>query len=99
MTPDSEEIWSKLRALKPALKDWNITRLRVFGSVSRGEAGPDSDVDLIADFQIKPGLFKFVDIQNHISDQVGRPVDLFTEESIWRYIRNDVLREARDVYE
>jgi hypothetical protein len=95
MTPDSEAIWHGLRALRPSLPRWNIKRLRVFGSVARGEAGPSSDVDLIADFDPKPSLLGLVRIQEEMGESLGRRVDLFTEPSIWRYIRDQVTAEAR----
>lgn len=94
---ESERIADQLRALKPALKDWNIKRLRVFGSVARGTATPVSDVDLIADFETKPSYFTFLDIEDEISTKLSRKVDLFTEDSLDKYIRSRVLHEARDV--
>jgi predicted nucleotidyltransferase len=97
-TEDSRKIIEALRALKPRLKrDMGITRLRVFGSVQRGSAGPDSDVDLIADFDVKPDLFDFIGIKLDMEESLGRKVDLFTEQSIDKYIRKRVLHEARDV--
>jgi uncharacterized protein len=96
---DSEDILRKLRALKPALKDWKIKRLRVFGSVLHGTAGPGSDIDLIVDFEKKPSYFGFLDLREEITDKMGRKIDLFTEDSIHKYIKPRVLKEARDVWE
>ncbi len=96
---DSEAILARLRVLKPTLqKDFGITRLRVFGSVARGEAGPESDVDLIADFDVSPGWDLFSMDEEIGALLGGRKVDLFTEDGIHRYIRKRVLREAEDVF-
>lgn len=99
MTTESERIIKKLRELKPRLRsEMGIIRLRVFGSVARGEAGPDSDVDLIVDFEKLPG-FSFFTMDEDIGEWLGgRKVDLFTENSIDKYIKKRVLREAQDVY-
>jgi predicted nucleotidyltransferase len=98
VTPDSEAILAALRELKPVLqKEMGITRLRVFGSVGRGEAGPDSDVDIIADFAETPGLFKLFDVREYIEKALGKDVDLLTEGGIDKYIKKRVLREAVDV--
>ena len=96
MTSDSEDILRKLRALKPALKRWKIRRLRVFGSVLHGTAGPDSDVDLIADFEETPG-WEFFTIKEEMEEHLGRKVDLLTEDSIDKYLKKKILNEARDV--
>jgi predicted nucleotidyltransferase len=97
-TEDSRKIIEALRALKPRLKqEMGITRLRVFGSVAYGTARPDSDVDLIADFDELPG-WEFFTMGDDIGNMLGRKVDLFTENSIDRYIRPRVLKEARDVF-
>ncbi len=97
MTTESEKIFAQLRALKPALAARGVTRLRVFGSVARGEAGPDSDVDLIVDFFKKPDLFAFSGLRLDIIDMLGRKVDLLTEDSIHPYLKRKILKQARDI--
>jgi predicted nucleotidyltransferase len=98
MTPDSKDILDKLRALTPILPQWHIKRLRVFGSVARGTAGPDSDVDLIADFDVLPGL-TFFTIEKELERRLLRRVDLFTEGALKPMIKSSILSEARDVIE
>lgn len=97
MTPESEKILEQLRQIKPLLKEkWGITRLRVFGSVARGEAGPDSDVDLIADFEKTPG-WEYFSLNRDIGLLLNREVDIMTENSIHELLKTRILREARDV--
>ena len=100
MNEESRKIIEKLRSLKPVLeKEMGIKHLRVFGSVARGEARPDSDIDLIADFDPLPQGWSFFTIDEKIGDLVGgRKIDLFTEDSIDKYIKKRVLREAQHVY-
>ena len=97
MSSYSDEVLEKLRALKPRFKEMNIKRLRVFGSVVRGEADKNSDVDLIVDFYEVPGLFDFVGMQNSLAEKLGAKVDLMTELSLHPALKNNIMQEAQDV--
>ena len=97
MTSDSEDTLRKLRALKPSLKEWKIKRLRVFGSVARGTATAQSDIDLIVDFFEKPSYFGFIGMEQELSEKLGKKVELFTEDSIHSFIKEKIINEARDV--
>lgn len=96
---DSREIIAKLKLLRPVLHDkMGIRRLRVFGSVARGDAGPDSDVDLIADFDTLPG-WSFFTMDEKISNLLGGiKVDLTTERGLHKRLKERILTEARDVW-
>lgn len=70
----------------PLLKPY-ISRMAVFGSVVRGEATGQSDIDLLV--TLKPsnqrpklGLFKFIEIEQHLSKDLGKDVDLVTEDRL-----------------
>lgn len=60
----------------PILKQNGVKRAGVFGSVARGEAGPDSDVDMLVEIPPKFGLFNFVGLKHELEDVLGRKVDL-----------------------
>jgi uncharacterized protein with HEPN domain/predicted nucleotidyltransferase len=78
----------------------HIRWLAIFGSALRDDFGPESDVDVLVEFEPgeRPGLAVF-GIQDELSDLVGgRPVDLATVDEINRWIRGPVLREARVVW-
>jgi predicted nucleotidyltransferase len=75
-----------------------ITRLRLFGSAARGEDGPNSDVDLIADFGVPVGYFELIRAEDELSAFFGRPVDLLTEPAISRYMRDAVLASAQVIF-
>ena len=72
-----------------------VRRLAFFGSVLRDDFGPDSDVDVLVEFE--PGTrtgFRFFEIADELGTLLGRKVDLNTPRSLSRYYRNRVLREA-----
>lgn len=70
------------------------SNVRVFGSVARGEARPDSDVDTLVDFPPDRSIFDLVGLWLDLQELLGREVDLSTERSLKDYIRPSVLREA-----
>jgi predicted nucleotidyltransferase len=77
----------------------HIRRLALFGSVLREDFRPDSDVDVLVEFEAGhvPG-FSFVDVQDELAGLLGRKVDLHTSASLSRYFRERVVREAQDQY-
>ena len=68
--------------------------LRIFGSVARGDAGPDSDLDLLVDMQPGKGLLDMGGLLMDLQDLLGCRVDLVTEKGLRGRIRERVLREA-----
>ena len=68
--------------------------VRVFGSMARGEAGPDSDIDILVKLDPGRSLLDIVAIKQDLEDLIGCEVDVVTEASISPYIRAEVLREA-----
>lgn len=71
------------------------TNVRVFGSVARGEAGPDSDLDLLVDWDYsRLSAWGGVGFDLEVADLLGRKVDVVSERSLHWYIRDRVLREA-----
>jgi uncharacterized protein len=79
----------------------HIRKLSLFGSTLRGNARPDSDVDLLVEFQpdSRVGLIQLARIERELSELIGRKVDLRTPADLSRYFRDEVLREAEVQYE
>jgi predicted nucleotidyltransferase len=78
-----------------------IRRLALFGSVLRGDFHPESDIDVLVEFEPAhvPGLFGIARMERELSAIFGgRKVDLRTAEDLSRYFRQDVLREAEVQY-
>ena len=89
---DRDEVIATLRAHAPELKAAGIVRLRLFGSVARGEAG--NDIDLVAEFDRSLSLIDLVGLENMLSDLLGRKVDLAQEGMLKPRVRTNVEREA-----
>ena len=71
--------------------------LRVFGSVARGEAGPDSDVDFLVEMEAGRSLFDLARLTVELEDLLLREVDIVEEKSLHCYLRERILREAVSV--
>jgi len=71
------------------------TNVRIFGSFARGEARPDSDVDILV--SMKPGrsYFDFVALWQDLEELLGRKVDVVSDRGISPYLRDRILSEAR----
>jgi len=77
----------------------HIRRLALFGSVLRDDFRPDSDVDVLVEFE--PGAFVgfgIIDMEDELSQMLGRKVDLVREKFLNRHIRERVLASAKQVY-
>jgi len=71
--------------------------VRVFGSVVRGEAGPDSDVDFLVELEPDKSLFDLGALLMDLQALLGREVDVVTEQGLHWYIRDRVVQEARSL--
>jgi predicted nucleotidyltransferase len=73
-----------------------IRKLSYFGSVLREDFGPDSDVDVLVEFEkeARVGLIRLAGIEIELSDLLGRKVDLNTPGFLSPYFRDQVLKEA-----
>jgi predicted nucleotidyltransferase len=85
---------------REALHARGVTAIYVFGSLARGEAGPESDVDLIVDYDPASGfnLFDLAGVHRSLSERLGVKVDVVTRGGIHRRIRDRVLKEAVRVF-
>jgi hypothetical protein len=79
---------------------YGIRELAVFGSAARGDIQPDSDVDILVDFEpgARIGLIKFASLSEELEGLVGRRVDLVTKTGLKPRVRPVVLGEAQRVY-
>ena len=77
----------------------DVARLRVFGSASRGEAGPDSDIDLLVDFAAPKGFFELIRLEDELTAFFGRPVDVVTEPGLSPYLREPILASASVIFD
>ncbi len=78
------------------LADYHVKALYLFGSVARGDAGPESDLDILVEFEPTAhiGLFEFSRLQRMLSEIMGRSVDLATPDALHKALRDQILSEA-----
>ncbi len=74
-------------------------RVAIFGSMARGDAGPESDVDLLVRFGEPISLLALVRLERELSEALGRDVDLLTEAAVSPYLRDRIEREQRVLYD
>ena len=86
--------------LKALCKKYKIKSLSLFGSAIRNELKPESDIDILIEFEKRcaPGLITFMGIQQELTDRIGRQVDLRTRYDLSEHFRDNVLAETRTEY-
>jgi predicted nucleotidyltransferase len=94
----------QLRSASPRLAQicarYRVAELSVFGSTVRGNAGPDSDIDLLVSFEpdARIGLIAFNRLRRELEAELRRKVDLVPKDGLKPLIRDAVLSEAERVY-
>ncbi|HEX5270941.1 MAG TPA: nucleotidyltransferase family protein [Gemmataceae bacterium] len=87
-----------LRARREAIlglaKQYGIRRVRIFGSVARGEERPESDVDVLVQFEPGRSLLDQVGFGQDLEELLGRRIDVVSEGGISPYLEAIILREA-----
>lgn len=89
-----EDVLELLARNKEGFRSYGVKSLALFGSMARGEAGPDSDIDLLVEFGVPTGLFGFLRLKAHLEKLLGRPVDLVTPDALREEMRAQILEEA-----
>ena len=88
----------RLAALKELAARYGVKDLRVFGSYARGEAGPESDLDLLVDIDYGPGVAdRFLDFCEEAERLLGIKVDVLTQAALDRDLHARIFREARSL--
>jgi len=76
----------------------DVAMVGVFGSMARGEATEQSDIDLLVRFSKRKSLLELVRLEREVTAALGRKVDLLTESAISPYLRDRVKRELQVLY-
>jgi predicted nucleotidyltransferase len=96
---DREQVIALLRSRETELHRSGISRLYLFGSVARGQARPDSDVDLFFDTDNpKFSLIELVDVQERVKVILGVESDVMTRASLHPLLRSQIEAEALRVF-
>jgi predicted nucleotidyltransferase len=79
----------------------HIRKLALFGSALREDFRPDSDVDILVEFEpeARVGLIRLAGMELELGELLGRKADLRTPQDLSRYFRDEVLRQAEMLYE
>jgi predicted nucleotidyltransferase len=85
-----------LREHQAELREAGVKSLKLFGSVVRGEARPESDIDILVEFIRPVGLLAFVRLKQRLAELLDRPVDLVTPEALKPMLRDGILLEAQN---
>jgi hypothetical protein len=95
---DLSRLLEILRQELPKLKkEYSIETLEVFGSYVRAEEQTTSDLDLLVTFSELPGLFKYIELENRLSDILGVKVDLVMKDALKPAIGRQIINEAMKI--
>jgi len=92
-----QNILQKLRAYFPEIKEqYQIKEMGIFGSYVRGENHENSDIDILIEFSpdIEFGLLTFCQLENKLSEKLGKKVDLVTKDGLKSRLGEDILKEV-----
>jgi predicted nucleotidyltransferase len=85
------------KGLIPILRKSGVKEAGVFGSYIKGKKKPN-DIDILIKLKKPIGLFKFVHLENELSQKLNRPVDLVTKNALSPYIRDEILKQTEYFY-
>ena len=88
-----EEIQKIQQQIVPILKEAGVLRSSLFGSVARGEARPDSDVDILVELPRGKSMFDLIDLEEKLAAKSGKKVDLVTYRSVHHLLRDIIFNE------
>ena len=88
------QLQEKREAILATATKYGAYNIRIFGSVARGEANSESDVDFLVDMEAECSLFDLGGLLMELQDLLNCPVDVVTERGLRQRIRDRVLSEA-----
>ena len=97
----ANDILEKKEILKALCQKNGISYLGLFGSYARGEATPESDIDLLVRFkkEATPSFFKLYDIEQSFEKELGKKVDLVEKDYLKELVKPYVYQDLLPIYE
>ena len=94
-----EKSFDKIRKIlkehkKELMEQYGVKEIGIFGSYVRGEANQDSDVDILVEFEKPIGFFKFLELEEYLSNLIGIKVDLVSKKALKPHIGKYILEEV-----
>ncbi|HEY9205100.1 MAG TPA: nucleotidyltransferase family protein [Candidatus Methanoperedens sp.] len=90
-----EEILRILKKELPSLKEkFKVKSIGLFGSYAREEQTRTSDIDMLVEFDAPVGFFKFIELEDYLSEKLGAKVDLVTPDALKPLIKPQIMEEA-----
>lgn len=94
-TPRMSKLRENRDRIRRAAHRHGATNIRVFGSVARGDDGPDSDIDVLVDFDVRSrGLFPLAALQDELAAMLGERVDVVPQDALAPHVVANALAEA-----
>jgi predicted nucleotidyltransferase len=100
MTPVLHDFLERLREHEAELRALGVRHVSIFGSVARGEARPDSDVDVLVDLDraLPMGLFEYSRLKLHIAELLGTSADVVNRKTLKPLLRDNILHDAVEAF-
>ncbi|MGA7278148.1 MAG: nucleotidyltransferase family protein, partial [Desulfocapsaceae bacterium] len=74
-----------------------VRSIGLFGSYAKGSQGTKSDIDILVEYEITPGMLRYLDLENHLSELLGCKVDLVLKNALKPSIGARILQEVQNV--
>jgi predicted nucleotidyltransferase len=91
-----DDVIARLKEAEPALRARGIRRAAVFGSIARGDDHPDSDIDILVEFE--PGaegtIYEYVRLKEFVASLFDRPVDVIDRDALKPHLRAPAERDT-----
>jgi predicted nucleotidyltransferase len=95
MEKNIQDILTHLRTLLPYLKEkYDVDFIEAFGSYIRNQQNAESDLDILVSYTKTPGLLKFIELKNFLTDNIGINVDLIMKDSLKPIIGQNILQRT-----
>jgi hypothetical protein len=90
-----EEILKILSDEMPFIKSkFNVFSCGLFGSYSHGDPTPESDIDVLVQFEKPVGFFKFIELEDYLSEKIGIKIELVTEDALKPLIKPHIMESV-----
>lgn len=93
---NTEDVLTTLRELKPVIAErYKVKEIGLFGSFVRGEQGPNSDLDLLTEFEDSADLFHLIGLALYLEEVFQHPVDVVPKQALRAELRESVLPQVK----